>query len=342
MKISILGLASSGKKTLFSLLTQRSVPEGLKPDEPIEGCAMIKDEKVDVIAKFVQPAKITYAENRFVLCPDVNSDSNSRGWLDPARKCDLTCVLVREFYDENVYHPAGVVDAERDRQYMEAEILLADLELVEKRLDRLGKEKRAGQTPMQILEEKTLRKCTEALENEKRLSELGLETHELDTVRSLGLLSLKPILWVRNVDEKSLGENTSKDVPVSCKIEREIMEIANAAERTEYLAELGVNASGIDRVNKAAYDALGLMSFYTMGKDEVRAWTIRKGSTAPIAAGKVHSDMERGFIRVEIIKYDDLVTYGSETAIKQHGKTLLKGKDYIIEDGDICSFLFNV
>ena len=161
-------------------------------------------------------------------------------------------------------------------------------------------------------------------------------------MRSLGLLSLKPVLWTYNVDEKDVKDGGLDPVTISCKIEQEITAIEDAEERKQYLAELGLTSPGVDRMNRAAYDTLGLMSFYTMGEDEARAWTIRKGSTAPVAAGKIHTDIERGFIRVEVVKYDDLLAAGSEAAVKAQGKIQLKGKDYIIEDGDICNFRFNV
>jgi len=174
---------------------------------------------------------------------------------------------------------------------------------------------------------------------------LDLSGEELEAIRSLNLVTLMPILRIFNVDEDRVasavpaGENV---FVVSAQIEKEIMGMEDQAEREEYLKEMGLESSGLDRLNAAAYDALGLMSFYTMGKDEVRAWTIRKGTAAPAAGGKIHSDIERGFIRVEVIKYDDLVAAGSEAAVKAQGKALLKGKDYIMEDGDICHFRFNV
>ncbi|MBU1857519.1 MAG: DUF933 domain-containing protein, partial [Verrucomicrobia bacterium] len=243
------------------------------------------------------------------------------------------------------YHPSGSVDPERDRLTLEAELLLADLELIEKRLERLAKEKRAGQTPLQAQEEQTLIKLKTTIETEMKWVPLALPPHELEPIRSLNLLILKPVLWVFNMDEdrlnQAMGHPGDAVFTVSCRIEQEIMDL-EPAERDTYLKDLGLTASGLDRLNQAAYDALGLMSFYTVGKDEVRAWTIRKGSTAPTAAGKVHSDIERGFIRVEIIKFDDLVAAGGEAEAKAQGKAQVKGRDYVIEDGDICHFRFNV
>jgi ribosome-binding ATPase YchF (GTP1/OBG family) len=221
--------------------------------------------------------------------------------------------------------------------------------LVETRLQRMEKEKRSGQTTAQALEQKTLLRCKESLENEKGVRDVRLEPHELAAIKSLDFLTLKPILWVYNVDEARLGSETAshesgKDgvFVVSCRIEREVMSLTDNSERLAFMKELGLNSLGPDRLNGAAYDAMGLMSFYTIGPDEARAWTIRKGTLAPAAAGKVHTDIERGFIRAEVMKYDDLVSLGSEKAVKEAGKAQLKGKDYIMEDGDICHFRFNV
>lgn len=359
-KVALLGLSQAGKRTLFSLLTGRNVPENRKESESIEGQASVRDPRVDAIAGIIKPKKIRYAQTNFVLCPDIMEGSDKRYWFEPARQCDLLCIVVRAFSSESVYHPSGSVDADRDRANLETEFLLADLELIETRLGRINKDKREGQTPAQALEEKTLLKCRDAIEAEKKLSLLELEPHELDSIKSLGFLSLMPVLWTYNVDEKDLRredavpscnlqseiKNQKSKIPdsltISCLIEREIMDIKDADERKEYLKEMGLGHSGLERMIKAVHDALGLISFYTIARDEVSAWTVPEHTLAPAAAGKVHSDMERGFIRVEIIKYDDLIMKGSEAAVKEQGKVQLKGKDYAIEDGDICFFRFSV
>lgn len=345
MKIALLGLPQSGKKTLFSLLTGRDVPEHRVEGESLEGVAPIRDPRVDVLTDIARPEKTRYAENKVVLCPDMSEGSGKREWLDAARRCDLLCLVVRDFASDSVYHPAGSVDADRDRRALETELLLADLELIEKRLERLTKEQKGGRTPGQIKEEEVLLKCRDVVENEKGVNTLGLGEEDLAAIRSLNLVTLMPILWILNVDEDRLAnaaEEREGVFLISAQIEKEIMGIEDPEERAEYLAALGLQSAGLDRLNAAAYDALGLMSFYTMGKDEVRAWTIRKGTPAPAAGGKIHSDIERGFIRVEVIKYDDLVAAGSEVAAKNQGKAMLKGKDYVMEDGDICHFRFNV
>ena len=345
MKVALLGLEKSGKKTFFTLLTGREVPAGLKEGECIEGIAPIRDPRVDVLAGICKPERKKYAENIVVLCPDIKEGSDKKLWMEPARKSDLLCVVVREFSSSQVYHPSGSVDAGRDMKAAESELVLSDLMLLETRLDRLGKEKRAGQTPKQALEEKALLRIKERLEKEMRPVAVELGQQEQEAVKSLGLLCQKPVLWALNVDEDRLAAEPG-DGPnvfrVSCLIERETMGLDSDAERQEYMKSLGLEASGLDRLNQSAYSSLGLMSFYTIGEDEVRAWTVCKGAAAPTAAGKVHTDIERGFIRAEIIKYDDLVAAGSEAAVKAAGKYQVKGRDYVMEDGDICHFRFNV
>ncbi len=344
MKIAILGLAQAGKKTLFSLLTDRRVPDSRKPGEIIEGVAPIHDSRVDALSDLYQPKKITYAENQFVLCPDITVGSNtSRLWMDPARRCDLLCLLIRSFDSPDIFHPCGSVDPKRDRTMIETELILADMQLVETRLLRLAKEKKGSQTSAQALEEDILQRFNSALEEEKFLSSVLLDADEEQVIKSLDFVTRTPVIYAYNVSEADIGKDFGPDVfTFSCEIESEIAAIDDEAERLEFMAEMGIVEPSLDRVNAALYDALGLMSFYTSGEDECRAWTIRKGSRAPVAGGKIHSDIERGFIRVEVMKYDDLMAAGSEQGVKQAGKMQLNGKDYIIEDGDICHFLFNV
>ncbi|MBU4199546.1 MAG: DUF933 domain-containing protein [Verrucomicrobia bacterium] len=348
MKVALLGLAQSGKKTFFSLLTGRKtgLPISLKEGESLEGMAPIYDPRVAALADMFKPERVKLAENIIVLCPDMVEGAGKRPWLEAARRCDLLCLVVRAFSSAEIYHPKGSVDAERDRAFLEAECILADLELIENRLARMAKEKRAGQTAQQAQEEHTLGKIREILEREMKWVSFDLAPHELEAIKSLNLLALQPLLWAYNVDENFLaGEPPGPGkglFKISCRIEQEIMALDSLEDRQAYLKDLGVTASGLDRLNQTAYDALGLMSFYTVGKDEVRAWTIRKGTAAPAAAGKVHSDIERGFIRVEVIKYDDLMAAGGEAAAKSQGKSQVKGRDYVIEDGDVCHFRFNV
>ncbi len=347
MKAAIVGYGQAGKKTLFTLLTGREVPHGRKETEAIEGAAPVADSRVDTLARLFNPKRTRYAETLLVLCPDVPLEGKGP-WMETARACDLLLVVLRDFHAPDVFHPRGSVDPDRDRSDLATEILFADVDLVDKRLDRLTKEKRGGLSPLQQAEEHALLKCREALAQGRWLRDVPLDENDWKALRNLGFLTRKPILWVYNVDEEGVHAARKKEgsdptvFVVSAKMEQEIMAMENPEDRRAFLHELGFDRPGLDRLNAAAYDALGLMSFYTVGPDEVRAWTIRKGSTAPTAAGKVHTDMERGFIRVEIISYDDMIAAGGEAEAKARGKLQVRGRDYVIQDGDICHFRFSV
>lgn len=343
MRTALIGLSQSGKKTLFRLLTGREVPPGRRPDEAIEGRAQIRDPRVDALSALCLPEKTVYAENQFVLCPDAVVSGDTRPWLEAARKCDLLCLVTRSFESESVFHPQGSIDALRDRSNLESELLLADMAMVETRLGRIEKESKGQAAAANEIEKQTLDKAMAWLSDGQRLMDIGFDAQALESIKSLNLLTLIPILNMVNVSEDELNDDAIEGaVAISAKIEEEIAEMDDATERAEYLAAVGLTSSGVDRMNAAAYDALGLMSFYTIGKDEVRAWTIRKASTAPIAGGKVHTDIQRGFIRVEVINYDDLIEAGSENAARDAGKMQTRGKDYVMQDGDVCHFLFNV
>jgi ribosome-binding ATPase len=343
MRVALLGLPQAGKRTLFRLLTGRAVPDGRRPGESIEGGGPIRDPRVDALSVICKPQRTVYAENAYTLCPDVTPGGTGRDWLEAARRCDLLAPVVRAFPSDTVYHPEGSVDAARDLRAIETDLMLADMLLIEKRLDRLGKETRARRTPALDREDEVLRRCLAVLESDRPLRDAGLDAETLAPIKSLGFVTLLPLCAIRNVGDDALDQAAEDGaLVVSCRIEEEIAAVDDPAERGEYLAAMGLDASGLDRVNAAVYAALGLMSFYTVGPDEVRAWTIRRGTAAPAAGGKVHSDIERGFIRVEVIKYDDFVALGSEKAAREGGKMQTRGRDYVIEDGDICHFLFNV
>ncbi len=343
MRIGIIGLSSSGKRTLFRHLTHRVIPENRKPGESLEGAARIFDPRVERLSEMCKPQRTVYAENHFVLCPDMAGSTGRWEWLEAARRCDLLCIVVRAFDDPTVYHPRGSVDAARDRLDLESELLLADMELVEKRLYKLSKEMKFGKRPEQIAEEKALNRCQEAFDLEKRVDSIDLDAEEKKILQNRGLVTAIPLIWAYNVNEDGANRDFGEQAfAVSAKVEEEISQMADPSERHEFLEAMVLRESGLERMNMAAYSALDLMSFYTIGPDEVRAWTIRKGASAPGAGGVIHSDIERGFIRVEVIKYDCLMAAGSEKAAKSAGQMQLKGRDYVMQDGDICHFLFNV
>ena len=241
MKIAILGLAQTGKKTLFTLLTGREVPANRKPGEAIEGIAPIHDRRVDALSKLYNPNKTTYAENQFVLCSDVTEGGTSRQWMEAARRCDLLCLLIRSFDSPDVFHPAGSVDPERDRAMIETELLLADMQLVETRLERIAKEKKGGQTSEQKVEEEVLKRFSAALEEEKFLSTVPLDAQEEQVVRSLDLVTRIPLLYTYNVAEDDIGKDFGPEVfTISCEIESEIAGIDDPAERQEFMEALGI------------------------------------------------------------------------------------------------------
>ncbi len=360
MRFALLGPPNSGKKTFFSLLTARAQDVADSPvtihglmklkgvrreGDALVGSAPIQDERLIALSRMFKPERLVFAENAIVLCPDIVPGSSDRKWLEPARRSDLLCVLLRGFEPGGGIRSVGSTEMSRQKSAIESELLLADLEVIENRLNRLEKEIRGARSSALEFEQGALLRIKEKLESEMSLCAPSLDPRDIEPVKSLGLLSAKPVLWAHNVDEKSLGGDSDAEAGafrVSCRIEQEIMALGNPDEQAAYLRDLGVEESGLDRLNRAAYNALGLISFYTVGDDEVRAWTIRKGSLAPVAAGKVHSDFQRGFIRVEIVKCRDLLEAGSEAAAKAAGKQQTKGKDYVIEDGDVCHFLFNV
>ena len=347
MKIAILGIPQAGKKTLFSLLTKKSLPEFLKTGETLKGLAKVHDIRVEELTKMYNPKKTIFAETELVLCPDIEMGSNNYSWLNEARMADLLCFVIRDFISDDVFHPEGSIDSLRDIDNIKAEIILSDLALIETRLERIKKEKvKKKQGAKQLTEEKTLEKFKLVLEDDKFLNTMTLSKDEMDSIQSLNFITLKTILWCNNIHEDNIADlyqKSSGDIfYISALIEKEISEIEDEGERVEYMEELSISEAGINRLNQTAYDLLGLMSFYTVGEDEVRAWTIKKETFAPKAGGKIHSDIERGFIRVEVMKYDDLLCAKDEQTLKAQGKMGTKGKDYIISDGDICHFLFNV
>lgn len=346
MRLGLVGLQGAGKRCIFEALTGRRVEPALPLDKPVEGQTSVPDERVDRLADLLRSKSRKYAELDVALCPDVTGDDPKRAWLSGARNCDLLIGVIRAFEAGDVFHPKGSVSAERDREDIATELLLADLELVEKRLENMAKEKRSKGS-VDAIEERTILKCRDSLEANRRLDEIELSEQELKAVAHLAFVTLKPIFWVLNVSENDVVKadaDSSGDgnvLSICCSLERDIKEL-DAEERSAYLKEMGLAHDGVSRLLNMAYRKLGLISFLTAGEKETRAWTVRKGSPATRAGGKIHSDIERGFIRVEVIAYDDYIAAGSEAEAKKAGKAALKGKDYIVQDGDVCLFRFNV
>ena len=353
----IVGLPLSGKTTLFNLLTNAKIQTGaysMGKTAANVGHVSVPDRRLDYLAAMYHPKKTTYAQIEIIDIPGLQqgaSTKNANEFLTAVRDADALVQVVRVFENESAATP---IDIMRDIQEINTELLLADMQLTETRLERIqaGKKKKLEHP----LEEATLLKCQETLAEEKPLSSLSLDEEEVEAIRHMTFMTMKPMLLVLNLAddmlstnnypqkaevEKYAAENGIELLCVSAQMEEEIGQM-DEEDRAVFMEELGLKESGIARMAQAVYAQLGLISFLTAGEDEVRAWTIRKGTNAKAAAGKIHSDIERGFIRAETIAFADLEELGSVAAARDKGKYRLEGKDYIVQDGDIINFRFNV
>ncbi|MDP8218821.1 MAG: DUF933 domain-containing protein [Candidatus Theseobacter exili] len=350
MKIGILGLAQSGKKTVFQLLTQKKI-ENTHSGNVFEGNAWIRDFRVDRLGDMYKPQKLKHAEINLALIPAIETGTCEKStWPDAARKADALCFVIRQFPSDNVFHPSATIDPKRDLETIECEVILSDLILVERRLERLEKEIRVNKKPEQQKLKSVLEKCKEALEDEKYLRSVEFTSEENNLLHSFQFLTMKPCLVVLNTGEdvpketalSSTRNSQTEVVTVSCQMELEIDALETEEERKLFLEEIGFSKPAVERLSQAALELVGMISFFTVGKDEVRAWNVKNGSLAPQAAGAIHSDLERGFIRAEVTKWSDLLEAGSEAKTKELGQTLIKGKDYFVQDGDVFHVRFSV
>ena len=356
MRIGLLGLPQAGKKTLFRLLTKTDPKPGASGNGGIPGVCPVRDPRMDRLVALYRPAKTTPASIQYLLLPDLTKEASTNQELFKSLALlDVLAVIVRAFQDDSIFHLDGSVDAVRDLEMIQAEMLLNDLVFLEKRLERIAKERTRQGAQDRSLETALLTKLQAYLNERKPLRTLTLAPHEEKLLSGAPLLTRKPLLVILNVDDTALRDVAGVEalrqryaaqalhiVPVSAKIEDELAQLEDPADRAAFLKELGMTESAIDRLTRVSYEALGLLSYFTVGTDEVRAWTVRRGSSAAEAGGAIHSDIERGFIRAELMKIDDLLALGSEQAVASAGKAQLKGKEYIVEDGDILNFRFSV
>jgi GTP-binding protein YchF len=368
LSIGIVGLPNVGKSTLFNALCGAAQAAAANYPfctiEPNVGVVPVPDPRLDRLSAMFRPKKTTPTTLEFVdIAGLVAGASKGEGlgnqFLANIREVDAIAHVLRCFQDPDVVHVAGKVDPGGDRDVVDTELMLKDLEQVERRRERLGKDAKAPGKPGELAKHElaVLDRVKAGLEAGTPLRAQKLSDDERALVRPLFLLTAKPVLYIANVDESQLGHEAEDPairavkaiadaegaamVEISGKVESELVALA-PPERKEYLDALGLAEPGLDRLVHAGYRLLGLITFFTVGEDECRAWTVRDGTRAPQAAGTIHSDFEKGFIKAEVVRYEDLVALGSEAAARTHGKLRMEGKEYVVQDGDVMHFRFNV
>ncbi len=360
----IVGLPNVGKSTLFNAITKQKILAANYPFATIDpnvGVVVVPDKRLDFLnelysPKSLVPTTIEYTDIAGLVKGASEGEGLGNKFLSHIRETDAIVEVVRCFESKDIIHVEGTVDPIRDIEIINVELMLADLETINNRLNRIGKKAAMSKDKETKIEVELLEKIKDNLEKNIPLRRVNFTVEELKSIKAFSLLTLKPIIYMANISDEDLLEDGNKYVDmvreyakkensevitVSAKIEEDLCDLAED-EREEFLKELGIKEAGLEKLITATYKLLGLATYFTAGTDECRAWTFKKGMKAPECAGIIHTDFEKGFIRAEIMSYDDLKQYGTELKVKEAGRTRLEGKEYIMQDGDICHFRFNV